>query len=94
MIKLPKINAAKAAKASLPYVVMGLLATKLGEAYRLTSGGDVLDRLLGAFTKLGAAFQNPLPSFNPFDLLVGVSAAVLVYRHRHPKKGDKVEETV
>ena len=42
MIKLPKINAAKAAKASLPYVVMGVLVTKLGEAYRLTSGGDVL----------------------------------------------------
>lgn len=78
MIKLPKINAAKAAKASLPYVVMGLLATKLGEAYRLASGGDVLDRLLGAFTKLGAAFQNPLPSLHPFDLLVGVSAAVLL----------------
>ena len=78
MIRLPKINAAKAAKASLPYVVMGLIATKLGEAYRLTSGGDVLDRLLGAFTKLGVAFQNPLPSFHPFDLLVGVSAAVLL----------------
>ena len=44
MIKLPKINAAKAAKASLPYVVMGVLVTKLGEAYRLTSGGDVLDK--------------------------------------------------
>ena len=26
-------------------------------------------------------------------VLVGVSAAVLVYRHRHPKKGDKVEES-
>ena len=47
MIKLPKINAAKAAKASLPYVVMGVLATKLGEAYRLTSGGDVLDKVHG-----------------------------------------------
>lgn len=32
MIKLPKVNAAKAAKASLPNVIMGLLATKLGEA--------------------------------------------------------------
>ena len=78
MIKLPKINAAKAAKASLPYVVMGVLATKLGEAYRLTTGGDVLDKLLAAFTKLGLVFQNPLPSFHPFDLLVGVVAAVLL----------------
>ena len=70
MKNLPKINPAKAVKASLPYVFAGLLCTKLGEAYRLTTGGDVLDKLLAAFTKLGLVFQNPLPSFHPFDLLV------------------------
>ena len=78
MKNLPKINPAKAVKASLPYVLAGLLCTKLGEAYRLTTGGDVLDKLLAAFTKLGLVFQNPLPSFHPFDLLVGVVAAVLL----------------
>ena len=78
MKNLPKINPAKAVKASLPYVFAGLLCTKLGEAYRLTTGGDVLDKLLAAFTKLGLVFQNPLPSFHPFDLLVGVVAAVLL----------------
>lgn len=78
MKNLPKINPAKAVKASLPYVFVGLLCTKLGEAYRLTTGGDVLDKLLAAFTKLGIAFQNPLPSFHPFDLLVGAAAAVLL----------------
>ena len=78
MKNLPKINPAKAVKASLPYVFAGLLCTKLGEAYRLTTGGDVLDRLLAAFTKLGLVFQNPLPSCHPFDLLVGAVAAVLL----------------
>ena len=78
MKNLPKINPAKAVKASLPYVLAGLLCTKLGEAYRLTTGGDVLDKLLAAFTKLGLVLQNPLPSFHPFDLLVGVVAAVLL----------------
>ena len=78
MKNLPKINPAKAVKASLPYVLAGLLCTKLGEAYRLTTGGDVLDKLLAAFTKLGLVFQDPLPSFHPFDLLVGVVAAVLL----------------
>ena len=78
MKNLPKINPAKAVKASLPYVLAGLLCTKLGEAYRLTTGGDILDKLLAAFTKLGLVFQNPLPSFHPFDLLVGVVAAVLL----------------
>ena len=78
MKNLPKINPAKAVKASLPYVLAGLLCTKLGEAYRLTTGGDVLDKLLAAFTKLGLVFQNPFPSLHPFDLLVGAAAAVLL----------------
>ena len=74
----PSVNPTKVVKASLPYVFAGLLCTKLGEAYRLTTGGDVLDKLLAAFTKLGLVFQNPLPSFHPFDLLVGAVAAVLL----------------
>lgn len=78
MKNLPRINPAKALKVSLPYLIAGLLCTKLGEAYRLTTGGDVLDKLLAAFTKLGLVFQNPLPSFHPFDLLVGAVAAVLL----------------
>lgn len=78
MKNLPKINLAKALKASLPYLIAGLLCTKLGEAYRLTTGGDVIDRLLAAFTKLGQVFQNPFPSLHPFDLLVGAAAAVLL----------------
>ena len=44
----------------------------------MTTGGDVLDKLLAAFTKLGLVFQDLLPSFHPFDLLVGVVAAVLL----------------
>lgn len=78
MKNLPKINPSKAVKASLPYLIAGLLCTKLGEAYRLTTGGDVIDRLLAAFIKLGLVFQNPFPSLHPFDLLVGAAAAVLL----------------
>ena len=78
MKNLPKINPAKAVKASLPYLIAGLLCTKLGEAYRLTTGGDVIDRLLAAFIKLGLVFQNPFPSLHPFDLLAGAAAAVLL----------------
>ena len=78
MKKLPKINAAQVLKASLPYVIIGLLCTKLGEAYRLTTGTDILDKVLGTFTTLGTVFQNPFPSLHPFDLFVGAAAAVLV----------------
>ena len=44
----------------------------------MTTGGDVLDKLLAAFTKLGLVFQNPLPSFHPFDLLVGGGGGCLL----------------
>ena len=76
-IKLPRLDA-QTLKALLPYIAIALLATKLGQAYRMTSGADVLDRLLGVFVVLGAAFQNPLPSLHPFDLLTGAAAAGLV----------------
>ena len=76
-IKLPRLDA-QTLKALLPYIAIALLATKLGQAYRMTFGADVLDRLLGVFAVLGAAFQNPLPSLHPFDLLTGAAAAGLV----------------
>lgn len=76
-IKPPRLDT-RTLKALLPYIVIALLATKLGQAYRMTSGADVLDRLLGVFAVLGAAFQNPFPSPHPFDLLTGAAAAGLV----------------
>lgn len=44
MKKLPKINTAKLLKAALPYIFIGLVATKLGQAYRMVPEGDVLDK--------------------------------------------------
>ena len=79
MKKLPKINTAKLLKAALPYIFIGLVATKLGQAYRMVPEGDVLDKALGAFLNIGTAFQNPLPSFHPFDLMVGVACGVLIW---------------
>ena len=63
---------------TVPYAVAALLATNLGQAFRMAPPGDVLDRMLGAFGCLPAAFENPLPSLHPFDLLVGAGAAGLL----------------
>ena len=56
---------------ALPYVLMGLVCTNLGEAWRLAEGADASKKLLSFFSTLGTAFSNPLPSFHPVDLLVG-----------------------
>ena len=62
---------------SIPYIVIGMLATNLGEAWRLAGGSDAAERTRGFIAAIPAAFQNPLPSLQPFDILVGVLAGAL-----------------
>ena len=63
---------------NLPYVFIGLFATNLGEAWRVAEGADTSEKLLSFMTTMGAAFENPFPSFYPFDLMVGVICGVIV----------------
>ena len=56
---------------ALPYVILGLFCTNLGEAWRLAEGADAGTKLLSFISEIGVAFSNPLPSFHPVDLLVG-----------------------
>ena len=57
---------------NLPYVLIALYATKLGQAWRLAPGADASAKLLGLLDGFAAAFQSALPSFHPLDLLVGL----------------------
>ena len=56
----------------LPYVVIGLVATNLGEAWRLAVGKELGDKIVSLMDTLPAAFSNPLPSLRPFDLFIGL----------------------
>ena len=55
----------------LPYIIVGLVCTNLGEAWRLAEGADMGKKMLSFFSMVGVAFGNPLPSLTPLDLLVG-----------------------
>ena len=55
----------------LPYIIVGLVCTNLGEAWRLAAGADMGKKMLSFFSVVGVAFGNPLPSLHPLDLLVG-----------------------
>ena len=57
---------------NIPYFIVGLFATNLGEAWRLAEGADFSAKLLGFFATFSVALSNPLPSFHPSDLLVGI----------------------
>ena len=57
----------------LPYLLIGLVATNLGEAWRLAEGKELGDKIVSLMGTLPVAFANPLPSLHPLDLLIGIS---------------------
>ena len=63
---------------NLPYVLIGLACTNLGEAWRMAEGGDASEKLLSLIGTIPAAFGNPLPSFNALDLCVGLICGLLL----------------
>ena len=64
---------------NIPYVLIALFATKLGQAWRLAPGTDFSGKALHLMEGFAAAFQSALPSFHPIDLCVGVAAALLIW---------------
>ena len=57
----------------LPYILLGLVATNFGEAWRLAEGKELGEQIMSMMGTLPAAFANPLPSLHPLDLLIGIS---------------------
>lgn len=73
------LNIKKIVLPNLPYAFIALIATKLGQAWRLAEGADASAKVLAFLTQgLGEAFSSPLPSFHPADLLVGVVIAGII----------------
>ena len=56
----------------LPYLLLGLVATNFGEAWRLAESKELGERIMSMMGTIPAAFANPLPSLHPLDLLVGL----------------------
>ena len=56
----------------LPYILLGLVATNFGEAWRLAEGKELGDKIMAMMGTIPVAFANPLPSLHPLDFLVGL----------------------
>ena len=56
----------------LPYLLLGLVTTNFGEAWRLAEGKELGERIMSIMGTIPVAFANPLPSLHPLDLLVGL----------------------
>ena len=63
---------------NLPYVFAFYFADKIAAVFRLAPGTALINRLTNGFAVFGTAFANPLPSFHPVDLLIGLIAGALL----------------
>ncbi len=75
---MKNVNYKKLLIPNIPYVFIGLLATKLGQAARLAPGFDFSSKVLHIMDGLTMAFENIMPSFHPIDLLIGIAAAAII----------------
>jgi len=71
-----QVNYKKLILPNLPYVFLGLYASKLGQMWRLAAGTDFSQKFWHLGEGFAAAFQSAAPSFHPADLLVGLLCGI------------------
>ena len=69
---MKQLNLKKLVLLNLPYFLLGLFATNLGEAWRLATGADASAKMLSFFSTLPVALGSWWPSLHPLDLAVGI----------------------
>ena len=67
-----KFNKQKVVKV-LPFLMFGYFFDKLSQAFQMSDGANIGAQIMNTVGNIGTVFQNPLPSFNPIDLLVGAA---------------------
>lgn len=82
---------------NFPYIIAFYMVEKAAWLYRHCNGDSVVERLMVLFMNFGLAYKNALPSFHPFDLLVGlvgavVLKAVIYFKGKNAKKYRQGEE--
>jgi type IV secretion system protein VirD4 len=83
---MKNINIKKLIVHALPFAIFFYFADKAGQAFRLAAGADMSAKVINLSGGFSAAFGNPLPSFNPQDILVGIAGAGLIFLALQIKK--------
>ena len=71
-----QVNWKKLILPNIPYLFIGLFATKLGQAIRLAPGSDLSGKIMHFMEGMVLAFESSMPSFHPSDLCVGIAVAL------------------
>lgn len=61
---------------NLPYIHAGYFFDKVAGLWRVSLGNNASDKMMAAMNGLNDLFSNPLPSFSPKDLLIGIVGGV------------------
>ena len=82
---------------NFPYIIAFYMVEKAAWLYRHCNGDTVVDRLMVLFMNFGLAYKSILPSFHPFDLMVGLVGAaalkaVIYFKGKNAKKYRQGEE--
>ena len=81
---MKQLNVKKLVLLNLPYILLGLFATNLGEAWRLAAGADASAKMLSFFSTLPVALGSWWPSLHPLDraggLCCGAALRLAVYQ--------------
>ena len=82
---------------NFPYIIAFYMVEKAAWLYRHCNGDSVVDRLMVLFMNFGLAYKSVLPSFHPFDLMVGLVGAaalkaVIYFKGKNAKKYRQGEE--
>ena len=72
-----KFNKQKVMKV-LPFVILGYVFNKVSQAFTSAAGTELGDKIMNGMDSLGEVFLNPLPSFNPIDILIGIAGGVII----------------
>ena len=73
------MNIKKIVLRTVPYVCIALYGTKIGQAWRLAAGTAFAEKFLHWGDGFMQAFESPLPSFHPQDMLAGMAIAAGFY---------------
>ena len=89
--KTKGVNKKQLALKCAPYVIFGYVLNKVSWLYGQQEGDNTLQKVLDTINGIGGVFHNPLPSFLPRDLLVGVGCGigfrmVVYYKAKNAKK--------
>ena len=93
---MKQLNVKKLVLLNLPYFLLGLFATNLGEAWRLAVGADASAKMLSFFSTLPVALGSWWPSLHPLDLAVGLccGAGLRLAVYLHGKNAKKYRHNV